>query len=110
MEQCLKINYMNNQWTPPLNSCCNCQKSFGKGQEYWNLQKEGKTTMNICEPCQNKHSLEKKKYESSKCNHCKKQFQLGEENWELTNKETQQVWNTCLPCQNKHTFTKKTWE
>lgn len=101
---------MSNQWTSPLDKCVECQKSFSKGQEYFNLQKEGKTTANFCISCQNKYSLEKKKYEPNKCNHCKKQFQLGEENWELVNKWTQQVLNTCLPCQDKHTFSKKVWE
>ena len=100
---------MSNQWTPPLDKCAECQKSFSKGQEYWNLQKEGTTTANFCFPCQNKYSLEKKSWKNE-CNHCKKEFQRGEENWELINKETQQVLNTCSPCQNKHTFTKKQWE
>ena len=106
---------MSNQWMPPLDKCAECQKPFSKSQEYWNLQKEGITTMNFCVLCQNKYSLEKKSWQSTnqtnnKCNHCKKEFQQGEENWELTNKETQQVLNTCLPCQDKHTFTKKQWE
>ena len=97
-----------------LDKCVVCQKSFSKGQEYFNLQKEGKTTMNFCVPCrmscQNNYSLEKKKYEPNKCSHCKKQFQLGEENWEQTSKETQEVLNTCLSCHDKHTFTKKKWD
>ena len=105
---------MSNQWKPPLNKCVECQKPFNKGQEYWNLQKEGTTTMNFCLSCQNKYSLEKKNWQNTnqtnnKCNHCKKEFKRGEENWELINKETRQVLNTCLTCQNKHTFTKKQW-
>ena len=105
---------MSNQWKPPLDKCVECQKSFSKGQEYWNLQKEGITTMNVCDFCQKKHTLEKKSWQNTsqnkKCNHCQKSFQPGEENWELTNTETQQVLNTCLPCQDKHTFAKKQWE
>ena len=96
-------------WKLDLNKCINCQKLFSKGQEYWNLQKEGTTTANFCLPCQNKYSLEKKSWQNE-CNHCKKEFKRGEENWVLTNKETQQVLNTCLPCQDKHTFDKKHWE
>jgi len=32
-----KLIYMENQWTPPLDKCVECQKPFSKGQEYWEL-------------------------------------------------------------------------
>lgn len=48
---------------PPLDKCAECHKSFSKGQEYWELKRDGVIVMNSCVPCWDKHTFEKKQWE-----------------------------------------------
>ena len=119
---------MSNQ-LPPLDKCCDCQKSFSKEERHRAIRKESKPVMNFCLDCWAKYSYNEEKWESkqntntseqeipkidlSKCGECKKPFIKGQEYWELrelTNKETQKIWNYCLVCWDKHSWKKKVWE
>jgi hypothetical protein len=33
------------------NKCAECKKEFQKGEEYWELKREGIIVMNSCVPC-----------------------------------------------------------
>lgn len=106
---------MSNNQLPPLDKCCDCQKSFSQGEKHRAIRKNKKPIMNFCLNCWGEYTYEEEKWENvasqlNKCGECKKDFQKGEEYWELINQETKQVWNHCLTCWNKHTFAKKQWE
>ncbi|RHZ35917.1 hypothetical protein [endosymbiont GvMRE of Glomus versiforme] len=53
---------------PPvdLNKCCECKKSFTKGQEYWELKDKhkNKVSMNSCLTCWDKWVTEQKKWKT----------------------------------------------
>ena len=43
-----------------LGKCCDCQKSFSKGQEYYDIYREEKVIMWCCVECYKKYTDKKK--------------------------------------------------
>ena len=54
-----------NQQVPTidLTKCCDCQKPFTKGQEYYELYRKDRAVMNFCLDCHKLYTEKKKVWE-----------------------------------------------